>query len=137
MTRIAALDVGLARIGIALSDTRKILASPLCAVAAQKSLQETAALILLELAKHGSLELLVLGLPLTLKGKDSPLCAHVRALGTLLEKHYPIVYWDERLTTAQVERTLKEAEMNRKKRSQIIDALAAAAILQNYLDFIK
>ncbi len=60
----------------------------------------------------------------------------VRELALILEElsGKKVVLWDERLTTAQVERTLKEAEMSRKKRTQYIDAMAAGVILQNYLD---
>lgn len=136
MTRIACIDYGEARIGLALSDPSGIFATPIKAIPAKKNLKETAAEILAELAIHEPITKIVIGLPLLLNGKDSPGSLKARELAELFEElcDKTIVLWDERLTTAQVERTLKEAKMSRKKRTKYIDAMAAAAILQNYLD---
>lgn len=136
MGRIAGLDYGDARIGLAVSDPGKILASPIKAIATKRSLADTAAAILLELAPHEPVDKIVLGLPLMMSGKESPGSKKVRELAVILEElsGKTVVLWDERLTTAQVERTLIEAEMNRKKRARYIDAMAAGAILQSYLD---
>jgi len=114
----------------------QILATPIKALAAKKTLKETAELILAELKPHEPVEKIVLGLPLLMNGKESPGSLEVRELAKFLGEstEKEIVLWDERLTTAQVERTLKEAEMSRKKRTKYIDAMAAGAILQNYLD---
>lgn len=134
--RIAGIDFGDVRIGLALSDTGRFLASPLKALLAKRNFKETAAAILVELTPFLPIEKIVLGLPLLLNGKESPSSLKVRELKKSLEEltPIPILLWDERLTTDQVERTLKEANMNRKKRSQYIDAMAAGLILQSYLD---
>lgn len=134
--RIAAIDYGKARIGLAISDVGQSLASPLKAIATKKTHKETALLIIQELRQHAPFEKIVLGLPLLLSGKESPLSLDVRKLAKELEEivNRPILLWDERLTSAQVEKTLREAKMKRKKRKKYIDAMAAAAILQNYLD---
>lgn len=139
MNRIACIDYGQVRIGLALSDTTHFLASPFKTILAKKHLKETAQEILLTLAEFEPISKIVIGLPLHLNGKDSPNSLTVRKLAHLLEElsDKTIVLWDERLTTTQVERTLKETQMSRKKRSKYIDAMAAAAILQSYLDTPK
>jgi putative holliday junction resolvase len=136
MTRLAGIDFGTVRIGLAISDERHLLARPLCFVYAGKSLQEAGGAIQRELSKLIPLKTVVLGLPLHLNGRESPLSLQVRELSTILEDllSVPIVLWDERLTTVQVERSLKECGFNRKKRAERLDAESAAAILQNYLD---
>jgi len=134
--RIVGIDYGKVRIGLALSDPSQIIASPLKAVIAKPSLKETATLLVQEISMYEPVEKIVLGLPLMMNGTESPSSKEVRELAKFLEgmTDKTIVLWDERLTTAQVERTLKEAKMRRKKRTQYIDAMAAAAILQNFLD---
>lgn len=136
MARIAGIDWGQARIGLAMSDPGKILASPLKAIKTLAQLKDTAAAILIELSPYEPIEKIVLGLPLMMNGKESPGSLKVRELAKILEElsGKTVVLWDERLTTAQVERTLKEAEMSRKKRARYIDAMAAGAILQSFLD---
>ena len=136
MKRIASIDWGEARIGLALSDPGQILASPLKAIKTLPTLKETAQLILSEFASYEPIEKIVLGLPLLMNGKESPGSQKVRELAKILEElsGKTIVLWDERLTTAQVERVLKEAQMRRKKRVLYIDAMAAGAILQSFLD---
>ena len=136
MGRIAGLDYGKARIGLAISDERAILAQPKAFIPAGKTLEETAKRIAGELVKHTPLTAIVIGLPLHMSGRDSPMSEEVRKLAQLLEVlcSVPIVLWDERLSTAQVERGLKEANVSRKKRTPIVDSLTAALILQNYLD---
>ena len=135
-TRIAAVDFGEVRIGLAVSDESRFLASALCTIKAKPTLKETAEAILEALYVKEPIEQIVLGLPLFLNGKESPMSLKVRELAKLLEElsEKTIVLWDERLTTAQVERTLKEAAVRRKKRTQYIDTMAASAILQSYLD---
>lgn len=138
MKRIAAIDFGTVRIGIAVSDERQILASPLSTIVAKPTLKETAALVAHTLSAY-SLDKVVIGLPLFLDGKESPMSQKAREFGTHLESllAIPIIYWDERLSSSQVDRTLKEGGLNRKKRAALSDKLAAAAILQNYLDYLK
>lgn len=136
MGRIIGIDFGQARIGLAVSDLTQMLASPVKMLPAKKTLKETAEVILLELDGYEEVDCIVLGLPLLLNGKESPSSLQVRELKKNFEEltEIPIHLWDERLTTTQVERTLKEAQMSRKKRTKYIDAMAAAAILQSYLD---
>jgi len=137
MARIAAIDYGKARIGLAVSDERAILAQPLPCLKAGKTVDETAKIIAEALTRHTPLGAIVIGLPLHMSGHESPLSEEVRKLAFLLDElcHVPISLWDERLTTAQVERELKDAGMRRKKRSALIDSLSATLILQNFLDF--
>ncbi len=137
MARVAAIDYGKVRIGLAISDERAILAQPLPCLKAAKSLEETAKIIADALTKHTPLGAIVIGLPLHMSGHESPLSEEVRKLALLLDElcHVPVSLWDERLTTAQVERGLKSAGMRRKQRSTMIDSLSAALILQSFLDF--
>lgn len=133
---MAGIDFGLARIGLALSDERHIFASPFKMIKAGKNLQETAALIAQELSSYAPLATLVMGLPLHMNGKESELSAKVRELSALLKNllNIEIVLWDERLSSMQVQRMFKEAEISRKDQRSLIDKSAAAAILQNFLD---
>ncbi|MGE0198677.1 MAG: Holliday junction resolvase RuvX [Simkaniaceae bacterium] len=133
MGRILGIDFGMKRIGLALSDPSKIIASPLKSLQAGKSLEQTADLILLELT---GVESIVLGLPLLLSGKDSETTETVRKFAAILEakSQLPLILWDERLTTTQVEKILKEGNMRRKKRAQHLDTMSATLILQSYLD---
>lgn len=134
MGRIAGIDFGTVRIGLAVSDPSQFLATPLPHVLAQKDMSQTATLIMKQL--NHPVDKIVLGLPLHLNGNESPLSTQVRAFAKILEEtaQIPIILWDERLSTAQVERTLKEAQINRKKRTPLIDSLTAATILQSYLE---
>lgn len=136
--RSAGIDYGDSRIGIALSDPSGIMAHPHKTISARATLPESAVLIAQELKKCHPLKQIIIGLPLLLSGKDSPLCIKVRSFAELLKEFFPeipIVLWDERLTTAGVERSLRALGVSRKKRSKVIDSLAAASILQNYLDW--
>jgi len=140
-TRIVAIDYGLARIGLAISDERKIFASPFMTVKAEKKAEKTAIKLLAELTKdqetrHYSLETILIGMPLLFSGKTGMLADEVTHFVELLKKltSIPIVLWDERLTTVQAEKALREGNMNRKKRSKVIDTVSAAILLQSYLD---
>lgn len=136
MGRVAAVDFGLKRLGIAVSDERKMLASPFETLQAKKSMAETAKALFDLLQTKGPIDAIILGLPLLLSGKEGEMVAQVKLFAHLLKEYYtgPIIFWDERLTTAQAERSLKEMDMNRKKRAKYTDLLAATLILQTYLD---
>ncbi|MDJ0652280.1 MAG: Holliday junction resolvase RuvX [Simkaniaceae bacterium] len=127
------IDFGMKRIGLARSDPMKMIASPLKIIFAGKSLEETADLILKELE---DVETIILGLPLLLSGKDSETTLAVRKFAKILEKKsgLPLILWDERLTSKQVEKLLIEGQVSRKKRSSHVDTMSATLILQNYLD---
>lgn len=136
MGRVLAIDYGKARIGLALSDERAIIAQSLPFLKAGKNVEESASLIIAEFAKHKTIAKIVIGLPLHMSGHESPMSEEVRQLGKLLESlsSVPVTFWDERLSTAQAERSLKEAGMRRKKRTKCVDSLCANLILQNFLD---
>jgi len=136
MGRIIGVDWGRARIGLALSDSSKFLASPLKTLATTRQFLDTIKLLADEITAVDQLEAVVIGLPLMMNGTESPMSTEVRAVKTELEKllSTPIILWDERLTPAGVERTLRDAGVKRKKRAQVVDTLAACTILQSYLD---
>lgn len=135
MARIAGIDYGTVRLGIALSDERHIIAMPHAVLLAKKKSEETAE-ALLKLLLPFDLEALVIGFPSKLSGKSSFMADEVSHFASLLrdKSPIPIVLWDERLTSVQAERSLKEAGLNRKKRSKIVDSVAAVIMLQSYLD---
>jgi len=140
--RLAGIDFGTVRIGVALTDACGIIAQPFCTLAAKKNHELTAKELLLALNAHDPLSALIIGLPLMMNGKESQMSLQVRAFVEVLKSlcNTPIILWDERLTSRQIERLLIDADVKRKKRSKIIDALAATCILQNYLeaqDFLR
>lgn len=133
MGRLLGIDFGLARIGIAISDERKIIATALGSI---KTKDNPLVSIQNILKKYSSLEAIVVGLPLLLNGKEGDMALQARAFATLLESHFqiPVIFWDERLSSIQVERFLTECGVNRKKRAKTSDEQAAALILQDYLN---
>lgn len=136
MGKIAAIDFGTVRIGFALSDENRLVAFPRPFLNAGKDIKSATQNIAEELKKCGPIDSIVLGLPLHMNGKESPLSIQVRECAIQLESllAIPVVLWDERLTTALVEKALKEGEMSRKKRKSVVDSLTAAVILQSYLE---
>jgi len=134
--RLLGLDVGTKTIGLALSDIRLVIASPLETIRRRRFRDDMARLFALVDA-HG-VGGLVIGLPLTLGGVDGPRTQSVRqfARNLVAIRDLPVTLWDERLSTAAVEREMIAADMTRKRRAEIIDRVAAAYILQGCLDFI-
>lgn len=129
-----ALDVGERRIGVAVSDEIATIASPLAVVPRDPDgLAEIARLV-----AAWEVDRLVVGLPIGLSGREGPQAALVRAyagrLADRLGPAPPIAFWDERLTTAIAERALIAAGTRRAQRRERIDAVAAAVILQSFLD---
>jgi putative holliday junction resolvase len=135
-TRLLGLDVGSKTIGVALSDTRLVIASPLETIRRRRFRDDAARLLSLT-DRHG-VGGLVIGLPLTLAGGDGPRTQSVRqfARNLLAFRELPLAFWDERLSTAAVEREMIAADMTRKRRGEIVDRVAAAYILQGCLDFL-
>ena len=135
--RLLGLDVGTKTIGMALSDVTRSVATPYDTVrrtkftADAKTIQEA-------IEKH-EVGALVIGLPLNLDGSEGPRAQSTRAFARNLAARIavPIVFWDERLSTAAVERHLIEADASRKRRAEVIDRMAAAYILQGALDRLK
>jgi putative Holliday junction resolvase len=128
------LDVGERRIGVAIGDELGMISSPLTTVLRRDG--DLAELRDLAMAKGA--DRLVIGLPTGLSGREGPQAAVVRqfaeALGAAVEPEIQVVFWDERLTTAVAERTLQATGAWRRRRKGDVDAVAAAVILQGYLD---
>ena len=135
--RLLGLDVGTKTIGLALSDTRLVVASPLDTIRRTKFTEDMTALAAF-IQTHG-VGGLVVGLPLRLDGKDGPRTQSVRqfARNVLAARDLPLALWDERLSTLAVERDMIAADLTRKRRAQIIDRVAAAYILQGFLDWLN
>jgi putative Holliday junction resolvase len=133
-TRLLGLDVGTKTIGLALSDTRLKIASPLDTIRRRRFRDDMAALFaMIDRHEVGGT---VIGLPLALSGGDTPRTQSVRAFARniLVLRDLPALLWDERLSTAAVTREMIAADMTRKRRAEIVDKVAAAYILQGCLD---
>jgi putative holliday junction resolvase len=128
------LDLGTKTVGVAASDPDRRLAAPVETIA-RKRFSDDAARIL-ELAGERRAAGFVLGLPINMDGTEGPRAQATRAFARNLAKltELPIALWDERLSTAAVERALIEAHVSRSKRKAVIDQHAAAYILQGALD---
>jgi putative pre-16S rRNA nuclease len=135
--RLLGLDVGTKTIGLALSDTRRVIATPFETIRRTR-LKEDLALLFAAVDRNG-VGGLVVGLPLKLDGRDGPRTQSVRqfARNLLSARDLPLAFWDERLSTLAVERGMIEGDLSRKRRSEIIDRAAAAYILQGYLDWLN
>ncbi len=142
--RIIGIDFGLARLGISYSDENFIIGMALTTLKAEKKTELTIGKLLHELKLHQEkhkyeiLEIVV-GLPLMMSGRVGFLADEVKHFVELLKQAtpIPIICWDERLTTVQAERSLRETSLTRKRRSQVVDSVAAMLILQSYLDYKK
>jgi putative holliday junction resolvase len=134
--RLMGLDVGTKTIGLALSDNRRIIATPLETIRRRRFREDITRLWAL-IDTHG-VGGLVIGLPLTLAGGDGPRTQSVRqfARNLLAVRDMPTVLWDERLSTAAVTREMISADLTRKRRAAIVDRVAAAYILQGCLDYL-
>jgi putative holliday junction resolvase len=132
--RVLGLDVGDVLIGVAVSDPSKIIAQGLASVR-RKGIKEDVEAVQ-HLVKQHEAEKIVVGLPKRLSGEIGIQAQKVLDFVQLLKKEIqvPIVMWDERLTTVAATRMLIEADMSRKKRKKVVDKVAAALILQGYLD---
>jgi putative Holliday junction resolvase len=132
--RLLGLDLGTKTIGLALSDVERRIASPLETIQRVKFGADSAALM--KIARTYGVAALVIGLPLNMDGSEGPRAQSTRAfarnLGPLAD--LPIVFWDERLSTLAVTRTLLDADASRARRAAVVDKMAAAYILQGALD---
>lgn len=135
--RLIGLDLGEKTIGLALSDVSRTIATPLTTLKRGKVAANVAELQA-EALRHG-VGGLVIGLPLNMDGTAGPSAQSARAFGRNLEKVWdiPFAWWDERLSTAAVTRTLLEADASRRRRSEVVDKMAAAYILQGALDRMR
>lgn len=136
MGRLIGIDYGRARIGLAHSDIGRFLASSLATCKRHKKKQFTFTEIAELLKPLGKIDGLVVGLPLLLNGKEGEMAIEAKAFGNALAEFLdiPCHFWDERLSSAQAERLMKEGALNRKKRASLSDSFAATLILQSYLD---
>jgi putative Holliday junction resolvase len=134
--RVLGVDYGESGIGVAISDAGRILASP-HALVKNKSYKELMPEIS-RIVEGGGGRLVVVGLPLEMNGKEGETAAKVREFAAALAPHLPgveIVFMDERLTSAQAEKSLvRDFDMSRAKRKRLLDKLSAARILQSFLD---
>lgn len=135
--RLMGVDLGTKTIGLALSDVSLSVASPLETIRRTKFGADAAAL--LALAKLHDVAGLVMGLPLNMDGTEGPRCQSTRAFVRNLEKlsNLPVIFQDERMSTQAVTRTLLEADVSRARRSELVDKMAAAHILQSTLDRLR
>lgn len=135
--RLLGLDLGTKTIGLALSDVERQIATPLETIQRVKFGLDAAAL--LKVAEKHQVAGLVIGLPLNMDGTEGPRVqstrAFVRNLAPLTA--LPIVFWDERMSTLAVTRTLLDADASRAKRAAVVDKMAAAYILQGALDRLE
>ena len=137
IARLIGIDGGTTTLGLALSDVSRMIASPLETIKRTRFKADAARL--LDLINTHDVAGLVLGLPTNMDGTEGPRCQATRALARNLNAltPVPILLWDERLTTAAAERMLIEADATRKRRSEVIDKLAATLILQGALDRLR
>jgi putative Holliday junction resolvase len=133
--RVLALDLGSKRIGVAVSDITGSVASPLTVLTRSRSRRHDHERIA-ALVRDEEAEMVVIGLPIHLSGAEGPAARAARteaeALGTMIA--VPIETFDERLTTVTAERALAEAGVRGPARRQLVDKVAAAVILQSFLD---
>lgn len=135
MGRVFGIDYGRARIGVARSDPMHTLASPHTTIKAGKNHKESIERLLKEIDIE-TCDKFIVGLPTHLSGKESEMSQEVRAFCKELETMTgkPIQFWDERMSSLEADRTMRDNNINRKKRAQVIDTLTATILLQSYLD---
>lgn len=134
MAPLAGLDLGTKTIGVAISDALRSVATPAETIRRKKFTADAEALLAL-LTERG-VGGVVLGLPANMDGSEGPRAQSTRSFARNLAQKtpLPIQFWDERLSTVAVERTLIEADVSRAKRAAVVDKMAAAFILQGALD---
>ena len=132
--RILALDVGKKRIGLAISDPLGITAQGLPTLHRTRIREDLDALD--RLCREYEVELLLIGQPLHMSGTDSRQAVYTREFAERLSERtrVPLKFLDERLTTVQAERVLKESGISIEKRAKAVDRLAAVLLLQSFLD---
>ena len=136
--RLLGLDVGSKTIGLAISDSDLIVASAVETIRRTKFINDIKELENFCFKRH--IGGMIIGLPISMDGSEGPACQSVRQFSVNLdgEMETKIAYWDERLSTAAIERLLiQEANLTRKRRSKIVDKMAAAYILQGALDALN
>lgn len=132
-----ALDVGSRTIGLAVTDPLGYTAQGLPTIRRRNKRTDLAALD--EVIKKYEVRELIIGLPLRMSGAEGRQSEKIREFAAMVEKHckLPIRLWDERLTSVEANRVLRESEMSISKRAAVVDQLAAVLILQNYMEAQK
>lgn len=132
--RLLGLDLGTKTIGLALSDVTRTIATPFDTIRRTKFTKDVE--LLFSVVDRHEVGGLVLGLPVEMDGAEGPRCQSTRsfAANLLRLRDLPVLFWDERLSTAAVTRTLLEADSSRKRRAEVVDKMAAGFILQGFLD---
>lgn len=138
--RVLGIDYGMARIGMAISDACNIIATPLTTITTEKKIEFTTQKIVQEIREQEkkyacTINKVVIGLPLRMNGSMGMMADEVKLLAHLLQQQLTcsVILWDERLSTVQADRAMREGGMSRKKRAQIVDKMTAVVILQSYL----
>ncbi len=135
---LAGLDLGEKTIGIAVSDALRMVGSPLETLRRTKFTADLEKLF--AIIDHRTIAGLVIGLPLNMDGTEGPRCQSVRAFARnlLQRRELPLLFWDERLSTAAVTRMMiDEHDLTRKRQGEAVDKLAASWILQGALDRLR
>jgi putative Holliday junction resolvase len=134
--RILGLDFGTKTIGIAVSDELGMLGHGVGTIRRRSLTQDLAELR--ERVKQYNVQKIIIGLPLNMDGSAGESARRVLAFAEQVKKEcgLPVETWDERLSTVEAQRIMLDAQLSRKKRKKIIDTVAAAVILQDYLDHI-
>lgn len=137
--RVLGLDYGDKRIGVAISDPLGITAQGVAVLGKGETFDQDIKELKRLIKKYDGVDEIVVGLPKTMRGEVGPQAEKVLTFVAALKQEFKlnIATWDERLTTAEAERTLIEAGLSREKRRQVIDKSAAAVILQSYMDHKK
>lgn len=134
---ILSVDYGDRRTGIAVCDKYEMLASPVCVITEWN--KEVLAQKIVDIAAERNAEQIVIGLPKNMDGSKGFRADACEELGNVIVSltEIPVVFWDERLTTVSAHRILNDNNVRGKKRKNVVDAVAAEIILQNYIDSRK
>ena len=132
--RLMGFDPGTKTIGIAISDKGLKIASPIETIKRKKFKDDAARIS--QLIEEHNIGGFIIGLPINMDGSEGPRAQSCRQFQKNLEEQFdlPACFWDERLSTAAVTRTLLEADTSRKRRAEVVDKMAASFILQGALD---
>ncbi len=135
--RILGVDFGTKFTGLAMSDESRIIASSLGDVTGYHTINELSKCIQKKIEGY-TFSAVMIGNPINMSGRESQFSDDIRALGESLQQEMklPVVYWDERLSTRAVERSMIEGDLSRKKRKKKINSISAQWTLQGYLDYL-
>jgi len=137
MGQVVGIDVGEARIGLAISDEGKKIAFPLAVI--RRENKSYCINKIKKLLAERNIDTFVVGLPVRSNGQRGRECEEVVHYAETLKTHFPykVILWDERYTTVIAEKALLEGDLKREKRREIIDEIAAQVLLQSYLDHLQ